>query len=69
LQSFRDNAGRAGVLTEEILADSQLRTYEERIARPESVSPADIQTLACRLFAGKHVAVVKMYDRSTSCVS
>lgn len=34
---------------------------EERIARLESVSPADIQTLACRLFAGKHVAVVKMY--------
>jgi len=61
LQSFRDNAGRAGVLAEEILADSQLRTYEERIARLESVSPGDIQTLARRLFAGKHVAVVKMY--------
>ena len=33
---------------------------EERIARLESVSPADIQTLARRLLAGKHVAVVKM---------
>ena len=55
------NAGRAGVLTEDILANSSLRTYEERIARLESVTPPEILTLARRLFAGKHVAAVRMY--------
>jgi len=55
------NAGRAGVLTEELLAGSPRRTYEERIALLESVTPAQIQTLARRLFAGKHLAVVTMY--------
>jgi predicted Zn-dependent peptidase len=55
------NAGRAGVLAEDLLAGSPRRTYEERIALLESVTPAQIQTLARRLFAGKHVATVKMY--------
>jgi predicted Zn-dependent peptidase len=55
------NAGRAGVLTEELLAGSPRQTYEERIALLESVTPAQIQTLARRLFAGKHLAVVTMY--------
>jgi predicted Zn-dependent peptidase len=55
------NAGRAAVLTEELLAGSLRRTYEERIALLESVTPAQIQTLARRLFAGKHLAVVTMY--------
>ncbi len=55
------NAGRAAVLTEELLAGSPRRTYEERIARLRAVRPEEIQTLARRLFAGRHVAVVRMY--------
>jgi predicted Zn-dependent peptidase len=55
------NAGRAQVLAEDLLAGSPRRTYEERIAQLESVTPAQIQTLARRLFAGKNVAAVRMY--------
>jgi predicted Zn-dependent peptidase len=55
------NAGRASVLTEEILWGAVPESYEERVARLESVTPGQIQTLARRLFAGKHVAAVKMY--------
>jgi len=49
------------VLAEDLLAGSPRRTYEERIAQLESVTPAQIQTLARRLFMGKHVAAVRMY--------
>lgn len=55
------NAGRAAVLTEELLAGSPLRTYEERVARLAAVTLADIQTLARRLFAVRHAAIVTMY--------
>jgi predicted Zn-dependent peptidase len=55
------NAGRAAVLTDQLLAGLPLRNYEERIARLQSVRPEEIQSLAGRLFAGRHFVVVKMY--------
>ena len=55
------NAGRANVLTEELLAGSPLSTYEERVARLAAVKPEEIPALAHRLFAGKHVALITMY--------
>jgi predicted Zn-dependent peptidase len=55
------NAGRISVIAEELVAGSPPRTYAERVARLEAVTPAQIQALAHRLFAGKHVAVVTMY--------
>jgi len=55
------NAGRAAVLAEDLLLGSPRRSYDERVARLRAVRPEDIQALAHRLFAGKHLAVVKMY--------
>jgi predicted Zn-dependent peptidase len=55
------NAGRVSVVAEELVGGSGPRTFEERVARLEAVTPAQIQALAHRLFAGKHVAVVTMY--------
>jgi predicted Zn-dependent peptidase len=55
------NAGRAAVLSEDLLAGSPRRSYDERVARLRSVRPEDIQSLARRLFADKHLAVIKMY--------
>ncbi|HEX7251435.1 MAG TPA: pitrilysin family protein [Thermoanaerobaculia bacterium] len=55
------NAGRISVIAEQLVAGSPARTYAERVARLEAVTPAQIQALAHRLFAGKHVAVVTMY--------
>jgi predicted Zn-dependent peptidase len=55
------NGGRAAVLAEELLAGSPPRSYDERVARLRSVRPEDLQSLAHRLFAGKHFAVVRMY--------
>ena len=55
------NAGRVSVIAEQLVAGSPPRTYEERVSRLEAVSPAQIQALAHRLFAGKHLGVVTMY--------
>jgi predicted Zn-dependent peptidase len=55
------NAGRISVIAEQLVAGSPPRTYAERVARLEAVTPAQIQALAHRLFAGKHLAVVTMY--------
>jgi predicted Zn-dependent peptidase len=55
------NAGRVSVIAETLIAGSNPHTYEERVARLEAVTPAQIQALAHRLFAGKHFATVTMY--------
>ncbi|HTD53057.1 MAG TPA: pitrilysin family protein [Thermoanaerobaculia bacterium] len=55
------NAGRVSVIAEQLVAGSPPRTYEERVSRLEGVSPLQIQALAHRLFAGKHLAIVTMY--------
>jgi predicted Zn-dependent peptidase len=55
------NEGRVSVLVEELVAGAPLRAYEERIAGLSAVKPADIQALAHRLFANRHVAVVTLY--------
>lgn len=55
------NEGRAGVIVEQIASGSPARTYQERVARLEAVTAEQILTLARRLFAGRHVAVVTMY--------
>jgi predicted Zn-dependent peptidase len=55
------NSGRCSVIAEELIAGSPARTYDERVARLEAVTPAQIQALAHRLFAGKYLAVVTMY--------
>jgi predicted Zn-dependent peptidase len=55
------NSGRVSVIAEELVAGAPARSYEQRVARLEAVTPAEIQALAHRLFAGKYVAVVTMY--------
>jgi len=55
------NSGRCSVIAEELIAGSPPRTFDERVAHLEAVTPGQIQALAHRLFAGKHLAVVTMY--------
>lgn len=55
------NAGRVGVIANSLVDGAPLRTYEERVARLAAVTPEQVQALAKRLFAGRHVAVVKLY--------
>jgi zinc protease len=55
------NEGRAGLIVEQIASGAPARTYQERVARLEAVTAEQIRTLARRLFAGKHVAVVTLY--------
>ena len=55
------NSGRVSVIAEELVAGAPARSYEQRVARLETVTAAQIQALAHRLFAGKHLAAVTMY--------
>ncbi|HEY6064749.1 MAG TPA: pitrilysin family protein, partial [Thermoanaerobaculia bacterium] len=55
------NTGRIGVIANALVDGAPLRTYEERVARLTAVEPGQIQALARRLFAGRHMAVIKLY--------
>lgn len=55
------NAGRAAVLAAELVEGAPLRSYEQRVARLRAVTAEEVRSLARRLFAGKHLAVVTLY--------
>lgn len=59
-RSDETNAGRAASLTAALLDRRPIRTYEESVARLAAVTPAEVQTLARRLFADRHVAVITL---------
>jgi predicted Zn-dependent peptidase len=55
------NSSRCAGLSTALVDGRPLRSYEERVARLDAVTPAQIQSLARRLFAGRHFAIVTLY--------
>jgi zinc protease len=55
------NNSRIAGLASDLVEGRPLLSYDERIARLNAVTPADVQALARRLFQGKYFAVLTLY--------